>query len=111
MRQVLNDTKPASTTACTRNDRPILSADAREAAIALSEVLSKHKKAVDHRRRLEQDKAVLLDVGNQHFKDVVAVLKRCGKFVNKELEAAPNIGPFAERDKTLLRDLRTILEA
>ena len=52
--------------------------NARAAAIALSNVLATYAKAVDDRLKLEQDKAVLLDVGNQHFEGVVAVLKRCG---------------------------------
>ena len=120
LQQVLNDKKQASSTSTRVKDRPIpiLSADARATAITLSNVLANYAKAVDHRLKLEQDKAVLLDVGNQHFEDVVTVLKRCGNaktvaaalaFVNKALETGPTVGSMAERHKTVLRDICTML--
>ena len=120
LQQVLNDKKHASSTSTRVKDRPIpmLSADARAAAIALSNVLVNYAKAVDDRLKLEQDKAVLLDVGNQALEDVMNAAKRCGNsktvaaaltFVNKALETGPTVGSMAERHKTVLRDLRTML--
>ena len=107
LQQVLNDKKQASSTSTRVKDRPIpmLSADARAAAIALSNVLVNYAKAVDDRLKLEQDKAVLLDVGNQALEDVMNAAKRCGNsktvaaaltFVNKALETGPTVGSMAE---------------
>ena len=78
LQQVLNDKKQASLTSTRVKEKVPLSADARAAAKALIEALQIRTKAVDHRLQLEQDKAVLLDFGNQHVEAVVGVLKRCG---------------------------------
>lgn len=63
--KALNEVQVSSTSSSGKK-RPELSADARAAAMALSEVLAKHTKATDRRLRLEQDKAVLPDFGIRH---------------------------------------------